>query len=56
MANTALKTFSIENDIVELSPQDDIYKFDPEADRKINRESPWSKESVVQKITTGLDI
>ncbi|KAJ3928704.1 MAG: JAB1/Mov34/MPN/PAD-1 ubiquitin protease-domain-containing protein [Lentinula lateritia] len=44
MANTALKTFSIENDIVELSPQDDIYKFDPEADRKINRESPWSKD------------
>ncbi|KAJ3773950.1 Mov34-domain-containing protein [Lentinula raphanica] len=44
MANTALKTFSIENDIIELSPSDDIYKYDSEADRKINRESPWSKD------------
>ncbi|KAJ4487667.1 JAB1/Mov34/MPN/PAD-1 ubiquitin protease-domain-containing protein [Lentinula aciculospora] len=44
MANTALKTFNIENDIVELSPQDDIYKFDHEADKKIDRESPWSKD------------
>ncbi|KAJ3710361.1 Mov34-domain-containing protein [Lentinula guzmanii] len=44
MANTALKTFSIENDIVELSPQDDIYRFDEDADRKINREIPWSKD------------
>ncbi|KAF5385571.1 hypothetical protein D9757_006734 [Collybiopsis confluens] len=44
MSDIALKTFDIENDIVQLSPQDNIYKFDREADRQLNRDSPWSKD------------
>ncbi|KAJ3906148.1 COP9 signalosome complex subunit 5 [Lentinula edodes] len=43
MGAPALKTFSIKNDIIELSPQDNIDKFDPEADKKMK--SLWSKDS-----------
>ena len=43
-SNIALKTFSLANDIQEISPQDQIYAFDVEADKQINRESPWAKE------------
>jgi COP9 signalosome complex subunit 5 len=43
---TALKTFSLTNDIVEISPQDQIYKYDAAADRLINNQSPWSSEYV----------
>ncbi|KAI0311639.1 JAB1/Mov34/MPN/PAD-1 ubiquitin protease-domain-containing protein [Amylostereum chailletii] len=41
---TALQTFSLENNIHEVSPQDEIYKFDVEANKALNREAPWSKE------------
>ncbi|THV07255.1 Mov34-domain-containing protein [Dendrothele bispora CBS 962.96] len=44
MADTALKTFSLANDIVEVSPDDNIYRFDTEADKKINDEQPWTKD------------
>ncbi|KAJ4475839.1 hypothetical protein C8R41DRAFT_846813 [Lentinula lateritia] len=47
MGVTALKTFSIKNDIIELSPHDHIHKFDPEADKKMK--SLWSKESRSQR-------
>jgi hypothetical protein len=52
MADTALKTFSLENDVLEISPQDEIYKFDSEEAKRIDREAPWSKESV--SISTNL--
>jgi len=42
----ALQTFSIENDILEIPPQDEIYRFDEAANKKINRESPWAQECV----------
>ncbi len=29
-SDTALKTFSLTNDIKQISPQDEIYKYDPE--------------------------
>ena len=45
-SSTALKTFSLANDILEVSPQDEIYRFDPAANAKLNRESPWTKECV----------
>jgi len=44
MADTALKTFSLENDIVDVSPDDAIYKFDADANRQIQRDAPWEKE------------
>ncbi|KDQ60418.1 hypothetical protein JAAARDRAFT_32821 [Jaapia argillacea MUCL 33604] len=43
-SSTAFKSFSLTNDILEVSPQDEIYHFDKEADKKINREAPWSKD------------
>jgi COP9 signalosome complex subunit 5 len=43
-SSTALKTFSLANDILNVSPQDEIYKFDAEANKRINREAPWSKD------------
>ncbi|KJA26913.1 hypothetical protein HYPSUDRAFT_36079 [Hypholoma sublateritium FD-334 SS-4] len=43
-SSTALKTFSLTNDIVEVSPQDEIYRFDAAADKRINSEQPWKKD------------
>jgi len=43
-SSTALKTFSLENDILEVSPQDEIYRYDHEANKVILREEPWKKE------------
>jgi hypothetical protein len=43
----ALQTFSIENDILEISPQDEIYRFNEAANKQINREAPWAQESVL---------
>ncbi|CCA72027.1 probable COP9 signalosome subunit 5 CSN5 [Serendipita indica DSM 11827] len=40
----ALQTFSLSNDIVEVSPQDEIYKYDAAADRQINNQSPWATD------------
>jgi len=42
----ALQTFSIENDILEISSQDEIYRFDEAANKQINREAPWAQELV----------
>ncbi|KAK7463427.1 COP9 signalosome catalytic subunit rri1 [Stygiomarasmius scandens] len=44
MADTALKTFSLANDIVDVSPDDAIYKFDADANRQIQRDAPWEKD------------
>ncbi|PVG03183.1 Mov34-domain-containing protein [Serendipita vermifera] len=43
-AQMALKTFSLTNDIVDVSPQDEIYRYDAAADRQINQQSPWSSD------------
>ena len=43
----ALQTFSIENDILEISSQDEIYRFDEAANKQINREAPWAQEYVL---------
>ncbi|KAK0241666.1 JAB1/Mov34/MPN/PAD-1 ubiquitin protease-domain-containing protein [Armillaria nabsnona] len=43
-SSTALKTFSLTNSILEISSQDAIYKFDPDEARRIDQESPWSKD------------
>lgn len=45
-SNTAFKTFSLANDILDVSPQDEIYRFDPEANRRLLREAPWTRECV----------
>ncbi|KAK7032927.1 MPN domain-containing protein [Favolaschia claudopus] len=41
---TALSTFNLANDVLEVSPEDEIYRFDAEANRRINREEPWKKD------------
>ncbi|KAJ3512408.1 hypothetical protein NLJ89_g3542 [Agrocybe chaxingu] len=43
-SNIALGSFSLMNNITEISPQDEIYRFDAEANKKINREAPWAKD------------
>jgi COP9 signalosome complex subunit 5 len=45
-SSTALQSFSLANDIFTLSPQDEIYRFDVEANKRINRDAPWDKEFV----------
>jgi len=40
----ALQSFSLNNNIAEISPQDEIFRFDVEANKQINREAPWGKE------------
>src|SRR6266702_967217 len=37
-SDTALKTFSSTNDIKDIPEQDEIYKFDVEANKRLNRE------------------
>jgi COP9 signalosome complex subunit 5 len=43
-SSTALKTFSLENDVLDVSANDEIYRFDAAENRRINREEPWKKE------------
>ncbi|KAF5349138.1 hypothetical protein D9756_009445 [Leucocoprinus leucothites] len=43
-SNIALQSFSLNNNITEISPQDEIFRFDSEANKRINRESPWTKD------------
>ncbi|TFK23524.1 Mov34-domain-containing protein [Coprinopsis marcescibilis] len=43
-SHTALQSFSLTNNILEISPQDEIYKFDAEENRRINQEAPWTKD------------
>ncbi|TFK65128.1 Mov34-domain-containing protein [Pluteus cervinus] len=43
-SRVALQSFSLTNSVLDISPQDEIYKFDAEANRRINREAPWSKD------------
>ncbi|KIP09733.1 hypothetical protein PHLGIDRAFT_18515 [Phlebiopsis gigantea 11061_1 CR5-6] len=43
-SSTAYKTFSLTNDVREISAQDEIFRFDPEANKRLNREQPWAKD------------
>lgn len=52
----ALQTFSIENDILEISPQDEIYRFDEAANKQVNREAPWAQECVVSSSNTFVTV
>jgi len=45
-SKVALKSFSLTNKILDVAPQDEIYRFDAEANKKLNREAPWTKEWV----------
>lgn len=44
--NTAFKTFCLENGITDLDPEDEIFTYDPEEAKRINREQPWKNEYV----------
>ncbi|OJA20614.1 hypothetical protein AZE42_07758 [Rhizopogon vesiculosus] len=54
-SSTAFKTFSLANDIFEVSSQDEIYAFDVEANKRINREAPWDKEWKARIIEFSVD-
>lgn len=43
-ANTALKTFDLANQVQEIDPQDLIYRFDSEENKRVNKEALWKKE------------
>jgi COP9 signalosome complex subunit 5 len=43
-SSNALKSFSLANDIVEIQPEDEIFRFDVEENKALNRAAPWSKE------------
>ena len=42
--STAFKTFSLENSILNVPPQDEIFRFDPEANQQILSAQPWKNE------------
>jgi len=44
MSKTAFQSFSLQNDILEIPPQDEIYRFDSDANKEINRQAPWAKD------------
>ncbi|KZP11460.1 Mov34-domain-containing protein [Athelia psychrophila] len=43
-SNIALKTFSLANDVLQISPQDEIFKYDTALNKKINKEALWTKD------------
>lgn len=43
-SNIPFKTFSLTNDIKEIDPQDEIFRYDPLENRRINNEKPWVRE------------
>lgn len=43
-SSIALKSFSLANDVLSISPQDEIFKYDAALNTKINKEAPWTKE------------
>jgi hypothetical protein len=44
MADAGLKRFELENDVLHVSPQDEIYRYDPAEARRLDNEAPWKKE------------
>ena len=43
-SSTALKTFNLANDVYTITPQDELYKFEPDTHKRILRDAPWAKE------------
>lgn len=43
-SSIAQKTFELSNQIIDLSPQDQIFRYDADEDKKVNRESLWTKD------------
>ncbi|KIJ63800.1 hypothetical protein HYDPIDRAFT_40823 [Hydnomerulius pinastri MD-312] len=43
-STTAFQTFSLTNQIFQVSPQDEIYAFDVEANKRILQQSPWEQD------------
>ncbi|KAG9224752.1 hypothetical protein CCMSSC00406_0002097 [Pleurotus cornucopiae] len=43
-SSTAYRSFNLANDVLEVSPQDQIFKFDVEENRRIDREAPWKAD------------
>jgi hypothetical protein len=53
-SNIAFQTFNLENDIKEISLQDEIFQFDQKADKALNDEAPWSKQCVPSQLVTNV--
>ncbi|KAK7678681.1 hypothetical protein QCA50_018263 [Cerrena zonata] len=43
-SSTAFKTFSLANNITDIGPSDEIYRFDADFDKRIRRDQPWTKD------------
>ncbi|KAG6840034.1 hypothetical protein C0991_009461 [Blastosporella zonata] len=43
-SSTAQQTFNLANKIIDVSPQDEIYRFDAAEKRRLDQESPWSND------------
>lgn len=43
-SDIAFQTFSLANQISDVSPQDEIFAFDPEANKRILQQSPWEQD------------
>ncbi|KAF9269269.1 Mov34-domain-containing protein [Marasmius fiardii PR-910] len=43
-SSTARQTFDLVNNIQDLSPEDEIFKFDPVEQRKVNDAAPWKQD------------
>ncbi|KAL5514316.1 hypothetical protein ACEPAG_2404 [Sanghuangporus baumii] len=43
-SSTAFKTFSLENGILQVPPQDEIFRFDPDAYRESIKGQPWKAD------------
>ncbi|KAF8511322.1 JAB1/Mov34/MPN/PAD-1 ubiquitin protease-domain-containing protein [Gautieria morchelliformis] len=43
-SKTALKTFSLANDILEVSQKDEMFEFDAAANRAVYNAAPWGKD------------
>ena len=48
--DTALKTFSLANDVRELDAADEMLVFDKAEAQRIDKEAPWRKELVLSHI------
>lgn len=44
MASIAQKTFELANDITVIDPADEIFQYDADLQKRLDKEAPWTKE------------
>ena len=45
-SSTAFRTFDLANDIQELSPDDELFRYDEKADKAFGNQAPWKNKYV----------